>query len=389
MLFQSMILKALVAALSVTTTFAAAVPEKRSTPKVVLFDFRVEKTTVELPLLSNGVASDGAQKRDVIPITIPRNQILYLLEVDVGSQAETITLQLDTGSSNMLVPLLGATCPCGEEARYDPHGSNTSQFLNEPVHLLFGTGHADGYFYSDTVRLTQQPQVSLKNLQFAGINSTDLAYGYLGVGLDNGEYAPEYENLPATLKSQGYVDKNAYSLYLGSATSTHGTILFGGKDTSKYQGELKTLPLSHPFRLAVALESISFGNFTVPGKKINSLFDSGATYTYLAPAVFEPLAERFGWTEHAYGRYLGPCDGDDVVFDFGFDTKVTIPYELLVFPYDGKNCTINILKNEQEEIFNTLGDNFLRSVYTVFDLDNRELQVAPVVYTKESNIVPL
>ena len=389
MLLQSMVFKALVAALSVTTTFAAVVPEKRSTSKVILVDFRVEKSP-PLPL-SSDIVSEGAEqtKREVIPLTLARDDILYLLQLDIGSNQETFTFQIDTGSSNLFVPLAGATCECAEEARYDPQGSTSSHLLYNNVTLLYGEGHAYGDFYTDTVSLTQNPQVSLKDFQFVGANNTDIGYGYLGLGFDNGEYYPEYPNFPQSLKNQGYLDKNAYSLYLDSAESPLGTIIFGGKDTSKYEGELKTLPITHDFRLAVALESISSGNFTVSGNQINSMFDTGSTFTWLQPQIYQPLAEKYGWTKQPGGGYHGPCEGDDLVFDFGYDLKISVPYNQLITRYDGKQCWVYIIEHPTDEIINILGDNFLRSVYAVFDLDERTISAAPVVYTSDSNVVPL
>jgi candidapepsin len=385
--FQSMVFKALVAALSVSTALAAAVPEKHSS-KIVLLDFRREKYTGGKSF--NGTAASG-EKRDVIPVDLGRDQIMYLIQVNAGSEAETITVQLDTGSSNTWFPVVGATCPCQESARYDPDNSYTSEYLYGPLTLYYGIGQAQGSFYKDTVALTEQPQVSLSNLQFAGVTDTDLNYGILGIGFDNGEFTTEYPNFAQTLKDQGYVSKNAYSLYLNSADATQGSILFGGKDTAKYQGQLSTLPITHPYRLAVALNSFSIGSFSVNGNQTNSMFDSGTTYTWLVPGIFDPLAAHFGWTQPdpSNPSHIGPCQGDDVVFDFGYNTKITIPYNLMVLPYQGNQCYIKIFRTRGTEVLNTLGDNFLRSVYTVFDLDNRQLQVAPVVYTTASNIVPL
>ncbi|KGU25234.1 candidapepsin-5, partial [Candida albicans P75063] len=48
-------------------------------------------------------------------------------------------------------------------------------------------------------------------------------------------------------------------------------------------------------------------------------------------------------------------------------------------------CEVRIRESED----NILGDNFLRSAYVVYNLDDKKISMAPVKYTSESDIVAI
>jgi hypothetical protein len=46
------------------------------------------------------------------------------------------------------------------------------------------------------------------------------------------------------LQHYGIIGRRAYSLYLNDGRADTGVILFGGIDTTKYSGELKSVPIN-------------------------------------------------------------------------------------------------------------------------------------------------
>jgi hypothetical protein len=75
----------------------------------------------------------------------------------------------------------------------------------------------------------------------------------MGVGYDTNEAENEasngvYPSVMDNLKSNGIIDRKAYSLYLNDLQANTGAIIFGGVDTTKYTGELVVLPLQVSIR---------------------------------------------------------------------------------------------------------------------------------------------
>ena len=81
----------------------------------------------------------------------------------------------------------------------------------------------------------------------------------------------------------------------------------------------------------------------------------------------------------------------DVVFNFSKNAKISVPASEFAAslqgddgqPYD--KCQLLFDVNDA----NILGDNFLRSAYIVYDLDDNEISLAQVKYTSASSISAL
>lgn len=70
-------------------------------------------------------------------------------------------------------------------------------------------------------------------------------HGVLGLGYDSGASlsAPDgYTPIMTNLVVQDIISRRAFSLYLNGPESDHGSIIFGGIDTTKYTGDLIALP---------------------------------------------------------------------------------------------------------------------------------------------------
>ena len=198
-----------------------------------------------------------------------------------------------------------------------------------------------------------------------------------------------------TLKNQGIISKNAYSLYLNSRQATSGQIIFGGVDNAKYSGALIALPVTSDNELRIHLNTVK-----VAGQSINAdvdvLLDSGTTITYLQQGVADQVISAFNGQEtyDANGNlfYLVDCNlSGSVDFDFDKNARISVPASEFTAPLyteDGQvydQCQLLFGTSD----YNILGDNFLRSAYIVYDLDDNEISLAQVKYTTASNIAAL
>ncbi|RCK67128.1 Candidapepsin-1 [Candida viswanathii] len=378
---------------------AQAVPTKRS-PGFVSLDFNIVKTQKNVTF--EGDAST-LTKRDAVPVTLINEEIKYAVDITVGSDKQKQTVVIDTGSSDLWVVDPRATCIvttkgqaddfCKQTGTYFPDSSSTANYLG----TAFGTRYGDhssaaGMWYTDTIGIGG---VDIKDQRFGDVTTTSIAQGILGVGYKSNEAFAVYDNVPLSLKNQGIISKTAYSLYLNSPDSKSGTIIFGGIDHAKYSGELITVPLTTGGEFRIHLNSLTIDGATVPAA-LEGFLDSGSTYTHLQNSVFQQVSNKYNAT---YGPgpdgsnvYLVDCDLPGSI-DFNFDNsaKISVPateFAAALYNDDGEKfpkCQLSLVPGD----VNILGDNFLRSAYVVYDLDDNEISLAQVKYTNDTDIAAI
>jgi hypothetical protein len=226
-----------------------------------------------------------------------------------------------------------------------------------------------------------------------------------------------YQSVMDNLVKAGIIDRKAFSLYLNDLDASTGSIILGGIDTTKYTGDLVTLPLQPSpdgfvREYYVSLTSVSFTDSTGETTQMSpqgysqaTLLDSGTTNSYLTNDVFTALALGFGATlDVGGGSYLVPCslsNGNGTInYSFGGEGGITIQvplanivggleYSSEEFDDPSGGCVLAMGTAGDSGGFSILGDSFLRSAYAVFDLENKVAALAQADENKAStsNIV--
>ncbi|KAL6454216.1 SAP8 Candidapepsin-8 [Candida maltosa Xu316] len=339
-------------------------------------------------------------KRDgYINVQLYNEDVSYSADITVGSNNQQQNVIIDTGSSDLWVVDSSATCQaqsgepsdyCKGSGTYSPGSSTSVQKLGTAFNIAYGDGSSSkGTWVKDTVGISG---VKITGQQLGDVTSTSVEQGILGIGLNTNEASSSvYDNVPITLKKQGYISTNAYSLYLNSPSATSGTLILGGIDNDKYSGSLVTLPLTSSTELRITTNSVTVGSKTV---NINAglLLDSGTTLTYLQSSVVSSIASAIGngiSYDSSIGAYIWSCNqSGSLTYNFPQGLKITVPYSDLTVPLyysDGTvadQCAFGILPDSA----NILGDNFLRHAYIAYNLDAKTVGLAPVVYTSSSSI---
>lgn len=407
---------AIVLALIVPSTLGLSIPiQPRDDQKVIALDFNVKapqgtNLTFDSDALALLIDGNSKQKRASSPISVPIHGSggSYLIDILIGSNKDKLSVALDTGSSDLNVVdknlVCGSTDPnCHDNGVYDAGSSKTAQNLGISVDLEYGIGASTGTYYKDDVSLGEASGVTVKGLQLADITDSEGASGILGIGYEANEASSQkYPNFVSLLKSQKYINKRAYSLYLNSAEAATGTILFGGKDTRKYKGSLTTYLTSGNEVLQIPIQLLAVGSQSVSLSGLQAVLDSGTTLSYIKKEEYYQLAAKLNWQDisQALGKetgsyFAGPCTGPDFVFNFGNGGVITVPYSAVTTPATDNPadnlCLITVLPNNNPRIegITILGDNFLRSAYVVYDLDAEQISIAQVNYTTDSSIVAL
>lgn len=270
---------------------------------------------------------------------------------------------------------------------------------------------ATGFWGTDFVSILS---ANVSDVSFAVVNSTSSDFGVMGIGLEglestyslsNAYLAYTYENFPVRLKRSGAIKKVAYSLFLNDDDSSSGLVLFGAVDHAKYSGQLTTVPIiniysgyyDNPIRLDVVLDSISFEttskNITNVNSSMAALLDSGTTYSYFPTWALEEFSSALGASySSSAGLYAVDCDynSDDAYAVFNFSGAVIkVPLSELILDYQNK-CYLSILEQSSTSSngleYAVLGDNFLRSAYVVYDLEDYQISLAQASYSDQEDI---
>ncbi|EMC96730.1 hypothetical protein BAUCODRAFT_34123 [Baudoinia panamericana UAMH 10762] len=373
---------------------------------------RVVEHEIERRQINNPIARDQARLRKRQSKTVTENldneETLYFMNVTMGTPAQSIRLQIDTGSSDLWVNVANSQfCaqrgnPCTVSGTYAPNSSSTYQYLNGQFNISYvdGTG-SSGDYASDVVRFGG---VTLNQQQF-GIGYTSSSQeGIMGIGYPINEAVTQYNgdrpysNVPQHLMQQGAINTNAYSLWLNDLDASQGSILFGGVNTGKYTGQLQTLPIIPEYgtyaEFVIALTAVgangtvgSFGNNLASP----ALLDSGSSLMYLPDNVANAIYKSVGATYSAsQGAAFVDCNlaNSPGTIDLTFSSPtIRIPMNELVIVAGVQNrkevCILGI--SPAGGSTPVLGDTFLRSAYVVYDITNNEISLAQTNFNSTTN----
>ncbi|KAK5452858.1 hypothetical protein LTS15_007006 [Exophiala xenobiotica] len=337
-------------------------------------------------------------------LTQNTNKLEYLVNITIGTPPQSLAVTLDTGSSDLWVPAASSQfCEQGkcDDGTFAPSKSSTYDVVEQGGFNITYAAPGDtdaGDWATDTVTVGGSPSIAQQQIGVA-FSLAD-PHGVMGVGYDTNEAENEasndvYPSVMDNLKSNGIIDRKAYSLYLNDLQANTGAIIFGGVDTTKYTGELVVLPLQDgPYGFVaefyVTLTGVSFTDHTGSTTQVTPqgyaqavLLDSGTSATLLTDDVFSALANGFGAVDLGEEDYVVPCRyagvNGSINYSFGGEGGVTIsvPISQVVGNLDIPGDQFSDADGACEfglgppiQGFSILGDTFLRSAYAVFDIGN-------------------
>lgn len=372
----------------------------KSQPAYLQVDFSLR--TQEKPVSHLGVNRKTASGDAGIVMRLENQFKAYIASVAVGTPEQVVEVALDTGLLDLWVA----------SEFFDASKSSTYKNLSMP----FEIGYADqtgacGYWSEETLIFGG---VEVPQLRFGYAEKENVGQGVLGIGLRELEISMwdspplMYDNFPFRLVKEGKIPKAAYSLYLNSSSSQRGSVLFGAVDTAKYVGELTLMPLAQaapsildPEPLPgfyVRIKSILSPKFSYTPKRVGDdigLLDTGASLIY-APLDFAVrIGSAYGIFNKFVGGFITECNKTGSPISFEFETAtIEVPFQDILYPLPEpartllpNQCFIGVTPTAKGGF--SLGDNFLRSAYVVYDLEDQRIGLAQVRHTDESNIVSI
>lgn len=341
---------------------------KRNSPFPLKIDFKVSRPNGPL----NGTRPELG-KRDAFPEPIiDYADVIYYTEMQIGSNQQSGSVWIDTGSSILWVP----------ENDYDPSKSTTAKDTGDPfkIEYLDGTNYK-GEYYLDTVQFADGGP-SLSDFYFAKADLS-ASHGLLGIAdlFDSG--SRKDSNFIWSLQEQGYIPRASYSLFLGPDHGT-GSVIFGGIDTEKYEGDLATYDVStYQLDSRVPVESVNVNGKIIP-QLGEYVLDSGTTLGLVSKELFDELVIAFNVTSKNGYNYVDCNQPSDKFIDFNFgQNTISVPYSNALSRH-GNVCWLGFEYSDGTQI---LGDAFLRNAYVYFDFTDKTISLAQALYSESSNII--
>ncbi|KAI1296440.1 aspartic peptidase domain-containing protein [Xylaria venustula] len=296
--------------------------------------------------------------------------IQYLTPVDIGTPAQTLNLDFDSGSSDLWV--FSTDTPSSSvngQTQYDPSSSSSSEEVQGASwSISYGDGSSSsGSVYHDVVNVggvsyDKQAVESASKVsdQFAQDSNND---GLLGLAFST-------LNTVTPTAEKTFFDNILDNLDVAAFTAdlkyhTAGTYDFGVIDDSKYTGDISYVDVD---------SSQGFWEFTadINGESVDGIADTGTTLALFPDDVVSAYYKQVDGAEddESQGGYVFPCDADlpDLTFTPG-DASITIPGEYINYaPADesGETCFGGIQSSNGVGI-NIYGDIALKAAFVVFD----------------------
>ncbi|KAG8894451.1 Type I transmembrane sorting receptor, partial [Tulasnella sp. 408] len=251
--------------------------------------------------------------------------MLYYGDLSVGTPAQVITIDFDTGSSDLIIP--SAECTTCVGPFYNPSTSTSFANLTTPFNTSFGDDStASGVLATETVSFGS---LSVANQVFSVISDLNWTVG--SNRPNSGLMGLAFESVAQTkatpwffnLANQGALASNVFSFYLTHQRADGSELCIGCIDSTKYTGQPEYFPLYAANGIQAVWDIISDGvtyNNAVVTQPFLAVIDSGTSHILMPPshaaALYAniPGAQLYGDN----GLYAFPCTSVAAIGQVGF-----------------------------------------------------------------------
>ncbi|KAI0383418.1 secreted aspartic proteinase precursor [Hypomontagnella monticulosa] len=302
--------------------------------------------------------------------------IQYLTPVSIGTPAQELNLDFDSGSSDLWV--FSTEMPAGSvngQAQYDPSKSSSAEEVNGATwNISYGDGSSSsGVVYKDVVTVggvsfkSQAVEAATQvSEQFQSDTNND---GLLGLAFSS-------INTVQPTQEKTFFDNVAPNLDTAAWTADlkfheAGTYDFGVIDKSKYTGDITytNVDSSQGFWTFTS-SGYGIGNTSFKSTSFDGIADTGTTLAMLPTSVVTAYYRQVSGAKEdpQQGGYVFPCDASLPDFVFGVENaKFTIPGQYINYaPIDDSSCFGGIQSDEGIG-FSIWGDVALKAAFVVFD----------------------
>ncbi|KZT10735.1 acid protease [Laetiporus sulphureus 93-53] len=313
--------------------------------------------------------------------------ILYYGPLGFGSQQQELTVDIDTGSADLWVPVDCQECAGNSFQR---EHSSSYRNLGQKFSVTYGTGHVSGTIAQDIVTVGG---LSVAQQAFGAVRSQSADFydqpsdGLLGLAFGSIARSKQptfFENL--MLSKQ--LAAGAFSVHLEREQTSGSEVCFGCFDTTKAIGPIIWNSVISRTYWSILLDGLSSdASHSVPAN-LTAAIDTGTTLIYLPDKVAKSFYALIPGSQPAMqygaGFYTFPCSAPLAV-GLSFNGQ---PYRMDMVDFnlgrtaeDSPDCVGGILSLGKGFPANLaiIGDEFLKSWYSIYDYPGSRVGFAPSI----------
>lgn len=311
-----------------------------------------------------------------IPIDVI--DIAYVTPVTIGTPPQTLSLDLDTGSSDLWVfSSLTPTNQVRGQEIYTPTKSSTSKLLSgQSWSITYGDGSGSrGTVYMDnfTIGGLEVPNQAVQTaLQVSsGFTTEQHIDGLVGLGFSTLNTVSPSGQLTFFDNARSKLDLPLFAVDLKYKAT--GTYDFGFIDKAKYTGEITYTPVNKvPGYWTFTSTGFGVGSGNFSETPISGIADTGTTLLYLPTAIVTAYYRQVqgATNSRSYGGYVFPCTATLPPFTFGVgSTRFTIPASYINYARISATSTqcFGGIQSSSSIGINIFGDVALKAAFVIFN----------------------
>ncbi|KAG2186045.1 hypothetical protein INT43_002483 [Umbelopsis isabellina] len=301
--------------------------------------------------------------------------VSYVGQMGIGTPPQTFTMDFDTGSSDIWVPLANCST-CRKDNSFDPEKSSTYQFQGFPWTLQYADGStAKGFTAMDAITLGDLYSIN-QTIGLAENESGEFAQntgldGIFGLGFPALSYTGALYAPVVRMFKQGVIDEAVVGIWLGRASQGGGgELTIGGTNPEHYTSEPVFMQVTVKKYWQLTLSSVAINNKTIPYHGADSIIDTGTTLVILPMNITSAIYDEIPGAKYTNEEgYTIPCNltSSNQTISFTLE-KNTFPItvgDIVREPLGNGYCNAGIAGTNSS--FTIIGDTFLKSYYAIFD----------------------
>ncbi|XP_039098630.1 LOW QUALITY PROTEIN: gastricsin [Hyaena hyaena] len=317
---------------------------------------------------------------------------LYFGEISVGTPPQNFPVLFDTGSSRLWVPSVHCHSQgCASHSHFNSSASSTYSSNGEIFSVQYGSGSLHGTYGYDTLRVQS---ILVPNQQF-GLSELEQGPYFLHAKFDGimGLAFPSLAEGKGTTPLQGccmlqagVLSSPVFSFYLGRQRSPQkgAVLVLGGIDHSLHRGPIYWASVTQERYWQIGFEEFLIGGHATGwcSQGCQAIVDTGTSLLTVPLQYLSDLLRGTGAQVDEYGQFMVDCNNvqslPTLTFVIG-GVRFSLPYSSYIFRGNGI-CAIRVqatyLPSSSGQPLWILGDVFLRSHYSIFDIGNKRVGFA-------------
>ncbi|PIO75606.1 eukaryotic aspartyl protease [Teladorsagia circumcincta] len=289
------------------------------------------------------------------------NNVAYFGPIQIGTPPQSFLVQFDTGSADLWVPCEGC----------DPHNEACKK------HRKFGCDHT----YCTNEKQTFGCAIQQGGHTFA----TNMFDGILGMAFQSDAVTLTSSPLYKILANKTLCEEPVFAFYMvpESNNNAHaGELTLCGTDPTRYEDPLVWAPVDVERYWQIEIGPVYVGRMPMINGTAQAIVDSGTSIITGPTSVIKKIVELAGAKTNAEGQHIIGCKNitqlPPLTFNIACHSFVLLgsDYALKLAP---NKCVLGLLGLDLPPPldFWILGDVFLRNFYSVFDVGNKRVGLAP------------